>query len=80
MMEVNRELLNKRIKQSGKTRAELANEADLSINTVYNVTSGRTQPSYFATKSICRALQLTQEDIMNIFFCGVLTLHRDPLT
>lgn len=65
---INYELLLSRFKQSGFKYIELADALSISRNTIHNIMTGRTSPSSFVATSLAEALDLTQEDIMAIFF------------
>ena len=65
---INTELLLRRIKESGLNYNELAASVGVSRNTIYNVSFGRTSPSYYVTRRLTDALNLSNDDIMAIFF------------
>lgn len=77
------ELLLERFRQSGFNYSELANEIDISRNTIHNIMFGRTSPSYYVLTSIAEALKLSQEDIISIFFPNlnfIQEVSNDKLT
>lgn len=65
---MNKELLLERFEESGLNYNELANEINISRNTIHNVIVGHTCPSYHVLTGIADVLKLTQDDIINIFF------------
>lgn len=77
METINTELLLDRFKQSGLKYIELASIINVSRNTIHNIMSGRTKPSYYATISLAEALDLTHEDIIAIFFPNIKLRERD---
>lgn len=78
MMQLDTELLKKRVKQSGLTQGKLAEKTNLSRNTILNILSGVTTPSYYAMISISYVLKLSSEDIMSIFFKDHQFPEGDP--
>jgi len=77
MEAINTELLLDRFKQSGLKYIELASIINVSRNTIHNIMSGRTKPSYYATISLAEALDLTPEDIIAIFFPNIKLRERN---
>jgi len=73
---INYELLLKRFNQSEFNYIELANHTAISRNTVRNVMVGRTNPSQYVAASLAEALELTQDDIIAIFFPNI-TLKKE---
>lgn len=72
---MNTELLMMRFRQSGLNYSELANCTEVSRNTIHNVLFGRTNPSYYVTTRLAEVLDLSNGDIIAIFFPD-LTLKR----
>lgn len=68
MTEVNTELLKLRVRKSGFNYNELADNADVSRNTIRNVLNGKTTPSHFVTASLSRTLKLSGNDFITIFY------------
>lgn len=68
MKNINYDLLDQRIRQSGYTYIELAEIVEISRNTIHNTIFGRTKPSYEVTTGLAEALNLTQDEIIAIFF------------
>ncbi len=65
------ELLLKRFRQSEYNYNRLAQNVNVSRNTIRNIMSGRTTPSHYCSASIAEALELTHEDIIAIFFPNI---------
>jgi len=68
---INYELLLKRLRQSEFNYSRLAEDVNVSRNTIRNIMSGRTTPSHYCSASIAEALELTHEDIIAIFFPNI---------
>lgn len=68
MNNINCYLLDQRIRQSGYTYVELAEIIEISRNTIHNIIFGRTNPSYHVSTGLAEALDLTQDEIIAIFF------------
>jgi len=68
---INTELLLDRFKQSGLKYIELAGIINVSRNTIHNIMSGRTNPSHYVAINLAKALDLTHEDIIAIFFPNI---------
>lgn len=71
MVSVNTELLMMRFRQSGLKFNELANNTEVSRNTIHNVMFGRTKPSYHVVTRLAESLNLSTDDIMAIFFPNI---------
>jgi len=65
---MNNELLQEIFDRSGYTTTELANLVGISRNTVHNIMYGVTSPSYYVLAGLADVLELSNEEIMAIFF------------
>lgn len=80
---MNNKLLLERFKESGLSYSELADEICISRSTIRNIMFGHTNPSYYVLTNIAEALELTNEDIIEIFFPNlihILEVTHDQLT
>lgn len=68
MESIDTELLQAVFVESDYTYTELANVVGISRNTVHNIMFGLTSPSYYVITSIAAALELSEEEIIAIFF------------
>lgn len=68
---INTELLSQKFISTGGSYARLARETRISRSTIYNVMSGETIPRYDVVCRLIRALLLTKQDIIDIFFDGM---------
>lgn len=75
MANINNELLLKKFRESGKNYGELAHDTCVSRRTLYNILYAQTKPSYFALVSLAEELDLSDDDIIAIFFPNI-TLKR----
>lgn len=71
MNSIDNKLLLKRFKQSKLNYVNLVNDTSISKSTICNIMSGRTSPSHYATVRLAEALNLTQEEIIAIFFPNI---------
>jgi len=65
---MNNELLQEIFDRSGYTTTELADLVGISRNTVHNIMYGVTSPSYYVLSGLADVLELSNEEIMAIFF------------
>jgi len=65
---MNNELLQEIFDRSGYTTTELADLVGISRNTVHNIMYGVTSPSYYVLAGLVDVLELSNEEIMAIFF------------
>ena len=68
MKSINNVLLQEIFEASGYTSIELAAHIGISRNTVHNTMYGVTSPSYYVTTSLAMALELSDQEIIAIFF------------
>lgn len=80
---MNNKLLRKRFKESGLSYKELADKIFISRSTIRNIMFGHTSPSYYVLINIAEALELTKEEIIEIFFPNlihILEVNHDQFT
>lgn len=68
MYEINYGLLANIFYESGVTFTKIEKSTNMSRSTIYNIITGKTNPSYQAAYLISEALDLTQEEILAIYF------------
>lgn len=61
-------LLEKRFRESGLQSNELAYKAKVCRGTIHNVMMGATTPSQYVAANLAEALELSDEDLIRIFF------------
>lgn len=68
---MNKELLIKRIKESGMTRKYIAWKMEITPNSLQNKVSGRTPFTVSEVKNLAIILKLSKEDTFDIFLPNV---------
>ena len=57
--------------ESDFTYTGLADDIGISRNTVHNIMFGHTSPSHYATAGLAEALDLSTEEIIEVFFPNI---------
>lgn len=78
-MNINNELLLRKFRESGKNYTELAHSTSVSRSTLHNILYARTRPSYFALVSLAEELDLSNDDIIAIFFPNIIMKRQGEL-
>lgn len=68
---INYQLLLDRFLKSDFNYNKLADEIQISRNTIRNIMFGHTNPSHYVATKLAEALDLSQEDIIIIFFPNI---------
>lgn len=71
METIDNELLSERINQTGLNYSELSREINISRNTLYNISLGRTFPRPEVINSLVSFLEITEEDFIAIFYPNI---------
>lgn len=68
MPKINCEELIATLEKRGVSRRRLARELDVSRSTVMRILAGKNCPSYFIAHGITEALDLSEQECLDIFF------------
>lgn len=71
MENINSELLSKCIYKTGLNYSAFAKISNVSRNTIYNISLGKTCPSYLVIEGLAKSLDITQEEFILIFFPNI---------
>lgn len=68
---INCELFWEVIGGTGSTITQLSKDFNISRNTLYNISSGRTCPSIQVINMIAQSVKMTEKDFLTIFFPNI---------